>query len=107
MSIIRELSKKNDIVIGDASKALGKDFKRICKKYETKIASFQNNSFSAEEESNFFQYSNEPTRQPDSASNFALNLVGRNNISIPILQLPERTHAEPEESKERAPVRPE
>jgi hypothetical protein len=39
---------------------------------------------------------NEPTRQSDSVPNFALNLVGRNNISIPILQLPERTHAEPE-----------
>jgi hypothetical protein len=44
-------------VIVEASKALGKDFKRICKKYDTKIASFQqNNSFSVEEESSFYQY---------------------------------------------------
>jgi hypothetical protein len=57
VSIIRELSKKNDNVIADATKAIGKDFKRICKKYDTKIASFQQNiSFSIEEESSFYQY---------------------------------------------------
>ena len=31
---------------------------------------------------------------------FSLNFVGKNSISIPILQLPERNHSE-EESKER------
>lgn len=56
VSIIRELSKKNDNVISDASKSIGKDFKRICKIYDTKIASFQqNSSFSIEEESEFYK----------------------------------------------------
>lgn len=37
---------------------MNKDMKRICKKYDTKIASFQNSAstFSLEEECNFYQY---------------------------------------------------
>lgn len=42
VGLISQLSKRNDTVISAASKIIGKDFKRMCKKYETKIASFQN-----------------------------------------------------------------
>ena len=37
------MSKKNTEVIEEASKAMNKDFKRMVKKYNTKIASFQSN----------------------------------------------------------------
>lgn len=33
ISIIHQFSKKNDEVINNATKIIGKDFKRICKKY--------------------------------------------------------------------------
>jgi hypothetical protein len=57
VALISQLSKKNENVISLASKAIGKDFKRICKKYDTKIASFQSSaSFSLEEESTFEQF---------------------------------------------------
>lgn len=44
ISLITQLTKKEDQALSKASAALGKDFKRICKKYDTKIASFQNSS---------------------------------------------------------------
>jgi len=44
LSLISQLGKKNEAVIASATKAIGKDLKRMCKKYETKIASFQSSS---------------------------------------------------------------
>lgn len=57
MSLISQLTRKEEEALNNVSQILGKNFKRICKKYDTKIASFQNSpSFSLEEESNFYQY---------------------------------------------------
>ena len=44
ISLITQLTKREEQALSKASAALGKDFKRICKKYDTKIASFQSSS---------------------------------------------------------------
>lgn len=47
VSLIAKLTRKEEGALQAATKVVGKDMKRICKKYDTKIASFQNsNSFS-------------------------------------------------------------
>ena len=58
LSLIAKLTQKEESALANASKVIGKDLKRMCKKYDTKIASFQNsnNAFALEEESNFYQY---------------------------------------------------
>jgi hypothetical protein len=110
--LINQLGKKNEKVIPNASKVIGKDLKRICKKYETKIASFQSNSsFVMEDESNFeqfnvkidiIQFENSRNENNSTVPAFSLNFVGKNSISIPVLQLPDRYHASnDDDSKER------
>lgn len=117
LSLISKLTQKEESALANASKVIGKDMKRLCKKYDTKIASFQNNSnsFSSEEESNFYQYSvNSTIIQGDSSKNngqgggsgFNLNLVGKNNISIPVLHLPERFNNIENKDRERSPEQP-
>jgi hypothetical protein len=50
VSLIAQLTRKQEQELAAASKAMGKDMKRICRKYDTKIASFQSTaSFSLEE----------------------------------------------------------
>jgi hypothetical protein len=77
------------------SKLVGKDLKRMCRKYDTKIASFQNSpTFSLEEEFNFCSFNvifsstkSEGNRSEGNGFNLT---VGKNNISIPTLHLPDR-----------------
>jgi len=50
VDLIAKLTRKQENQLLEASKVVGKDLKRVCRKYETKIASFQNNNiFSLEE----------------------------------------------------------
>lgn len=57
LSLINQLGKKNSTVLPTATKAIGKDLTRMCKKYDTKIGNVQSNtSFVFEEESNFLQF---------------------------------------------------
>lgn len=107
IGLIAQLTKKEEATLLGVSKIVGKDLKRILKKYSTKIASFQNNSaFALEEESNFFQYNvlcdtTQTENIKSSEGNGGFNLsIGKNNISIPVLQLPDRYQTAEAQSKQ-------
>ena len=78
LSIINELSKKNDDVLTSATQAINKDFKRMCKKYSTKIASFQSSQ-------NPLEDSDSIEGKVELPSNFSFTLGSKN---IPVLSLP-------------------
>lgn len=58
MSLIAKLTRKEENALAGASKVVGKDLKRICKKYDTKIATFQNYKTLGEEEESIFGHFN-------------------------------------------------
>ena len=78
VGLIAQLTNKEEGLLSVASKAMGKDLKRMCKKYDTKIASFQNqNNFCLEEEYFFsgFQVPSHLFREKTRVISRAVDLV--------------------------------
>ena len=93
LSLINEMSKKSGEVIEEASRVMKKDFKRMVKKYNTKIASFQGNSNPLEDSDNI-------EGKVELPSNFSFSTIA--GKGIPTLALPKtkQQREEPQESRE-------